>query len=324
MSLIYDALRAPPSADTPAPSYGSVSSGGRLSVPRLRRGRMLGFAGVAGGLGLLALAWPLGGTAPEAVRDPLQVAVGEPEQAGARAQAEAVPAVTLAPAVVRVAIVEPAPAAAPASASTLTAAPAPAPAPIPTTIAAPAPAPVRSAAVAPPAAAARSLAPAPAPAAVAKVVAPAAALPAASTPRPSAAPVREMPQEAARVETARADVGEALIRFNALVARDEFDEAAGVLEALRAEGLNPLAHSRLLGYLSLRAGRLDEARRAYTQVLSRLPDDREASINLALVELGQGHAGEAGQRLRKLAEQRPDDNRVRALLAQARSQGRAQ
>lgn len=113
-------------------------------------------------------------------------------------------------------------------------------------------------------------------------------------------------------------------RFNRMVARGELDEAQRLLEELRMRGLTQLALSRMTGYLALHAGRLGEARESYEQVLSQLPDDREAGLNLALVDLREGFVTEAERRLRAMAQLRPDDNRVRALLTRVRSQGSAQ
>ncbi|WP_454436283.1 tetratricopeptide repeat protein [Thauera mechernichensis] len=138
-------------------------------------------------------------------------------------------------------------------------------------------------------------------------------------PRP---PVR--PDGALQVEQTAVDVGDGLARFNRMVARGEFAAAEALIDELRGVGLNALALARMTGFLTLRAGRHDEARAAYEHVLVQLPNDREAALNLALVDLRQGFAAEAEQRLRRIAELRPDDEQVRALLGQVRAQGRAQ
>lgn len=305
MSLIYDALRAPSSTEKPAPTYGSVSSGGRLSVRRLRRVRVMWAAGVVFTLGLMVLAWPQAGGAPAPV--PAAVAqVLEPAQAEVIAEVNAPPAATTPVQVAsQVDIVEPMPA--------LVSAAVIAPRSVRPAVAARSRSETDRAVAAAPTDGAASPSKA-----LTKSVADKAELRAAST----SARARDVAKSEALVEPIRVDVGEALIRFNAMVANAEFDQAGSLLDELRDRGLNPLAHSRMLGYLALRAGRLDEARRAYEQVLSRLPGDREASINLAHVDLGQGRASEAEQRLRQLVEVRPDDSRVRALLAQVRSHGR--
>lgn len=132
---------------------------------------------------------------------------------------------------------------------------------------------------------------------------------------------KEVPVVSTLREGEGVDAADALTRVNGMVARGEFDQAAALLDELNDRGLNPLAYAKMLGYLSLRAGRFQEARRAYEEVLARLPDDREAGLNIAIVDLSTGLAGEAEQRLRRLVELRPDDDRARALLAQARAQG---
>lgn len=126
------------------------------------------------------------------------------------------------------------------------------------------------------------------------------------------------------VEQTVVDIGDGLTRFNSLVGRGDFSAAEALLEDLRSRGLNDLALSRMSGFLALRAGKLDDAREAYERVLAQFPNDREASLNLSLVDLRQGFTGEAELRLRRIAELRPDDAQVRNLLSQVRAQGRAQ
>jgi Flp pilus assembly protein TadD len=123
------------------------------------------------------------------------------------------------------------------------------------------------------------------------------------------------------VEHSALDVGDSLRRFNSMVGRGEFVPAGKLLDELRERGLNRLALARMSAYLALRAERLDDARRDYEQVLALLPADREAGLNLAIIDARQGFSSQAEQRLRTLTEHHPDDVQVRAMLNRVRAQG---
>lgn len=324
MSLIYDALRAPVSDEKPGPSYGSVSVGGTPSARRVIGKRALWAGGVVAALGVLVLAAGsvadrLQATAPSRAQAAAVTALAAPPPAASAASAQARQPQSVA----RVEVVAPrlAPARGNASESTGVSATTRAGAPQAGSAAA------GEAAIGA-APAARNVVPARAPAASApaspsRQPVQAAERPAQRTAQGSAGPEASRHADAV-IEPVRIDVGEALGRFNRMVARGEFGQAASLLEQLRAGGLNPLARARMSGYLALRAGRLDDARHAYQEVLSRLPEDREAGLNLAMVDLAQGFNSQAQQRLRRLLDLRPDDGKVQALLAQARAQGGAQ
>ena len=299
MSLIYDALRAPPADQHRAPVYGSVCA---ERAPGVRRKRWAwGVVSVGAGLvvvGALAL-FGQSGRAPAR-------ADGAASLAPAAALAPAAPAATVIAPSAQARIVEPA-----SVAAALVTAPR---ARVAQPVAEPAlAAPTPATATRAPAAPAASAAP-PAPAVARPVVA------AASRPAPASATAQADRAQAA--EPARTDFGNSLRRFNSLVARAEFEPAAQLLEELRVQGLSQLAQSRMAGYLALQANRLEQARRSYEQVLAQFPYDREAVLNLALIDLREGFLTEAEQRLRAFTELKPDDAQVRALLAQVRAQGR--
>jgi len=54
------------------------------------------------------------------------------------------------------------------------------------------------------------------------------------------------------------------------------------------------------------------------EVLIRDPSDLDASLNLALLEIRSGLAGDARRRLDELARAHPDDPRVLSMLASIR------
>ena len=310
MSLIYDALRSLPAAEKPVPVRGSVTDGRLPLVRRMRR-----MAGVGGALVVVMMAglmFLLGRQADGPAAELRPAAVQQPEVAlvpGAMqsaAQGRAADAVaTVAGSRREWALVEPLRPVAVES---------PAPAPQALVPLQPAPVagdrPARAAAMSPdqPAAAAAS------PAAPRLVTRPQAA------PAPRVVPTSEAADKAV-VELSVIDVGDSLRRFNGMVGRGEFDAAAKLLDELRARGLNRLALARMSAYLALRAERLDDARRDYEQVLALLPSDREAGLNLAIIDVRQGFSVQAEQRLRTLAELHPDDVQVRAMLGRIRAQG---
>lgn len=288
MSLIYDALRALPAHEHTAQEYGSVCAGPSRDQRSTRWAWGMGAALVVVGGAALALAshdWRV-------VPAPNNVAAPAP----APRVVDAAPALTTPPAASTAALAIP-------------------------SVAAPGAAPVRARIVEPVRVVA---APVAAPKALAQ---PRVALPAgvaltdAQTRPPEPAPAVAPEPAPAATEPARNNFGDSLRRFNALVARGEFDAAAQLLEVLRAQGLSRLALSRMAGYLALQANQLEEARRRYEQVLTQFPYDREAVLNLALIDLREGFFTAAEQRLRKFTETKPDDEQVRALLAQVRAQG---
>jgi len=103
-------------------------------------------------------------------------------------------------------------------------------------------------------------------------------------------------------------------RFNRLVARNEFDAASGVVAEIALAEPGSLALLRMKGFLGLRAGRPDDARAAYDALLVRLPDDREANLNLAVIDWQAGERAAALERVRRVAVRHPDDAQVQAML----------
>lgn len=71
---------------------------------------------------------------------------------------------------------------------------------------------------------------------------------------------------------------------------------------------------RMQAYLALRQAELDQARGHYQRLIERLPDDREAGLNLALIDWRQGRQDAARQRMARLADQFPNDTGIRAML----------
>lgn len=318
MSLIYDALRSLPADDKAAPIHGSVTDS-RVSLARRKR-RVFG-----GGLVVVMLVALLFSLGRQAERPALPAAVSA-ESGAVVAQAATRPATPAADAVAP-AVADPAAAAYSAGQpgggkqreAALVEPRRPAETAVKVTpLALAQPQVQKRGDAAPPRAAAptasvsksRSVPPQQA-AAVAAQPPPASANGAAAQAEESTTPI---------VEHSALDVADSLRRFNAMVGRGEFVPAAELIAELRKQGLNRLALSRMSAYLALRAQRLDEARRDYEQVLSLLPADREAGLNLAIIDARQGFPGQAEQRLRSLVELYPDDVQVRGMLTRIRAQ----
>lgn len=347
MSLIYDALRSLPAAEKAVPVHGSVTDSRVALVRRTRRMSVIG-----GGLVvvlIVALLFHFGRQAEHTAVEPersvpqgegLATAAVSDRQTSA---APAGPGETVAGKRREAVLVEPlrpavtggdAAAASPPPSRTLrvpVTANAPSAAAEPTSPVPPVPVPVvqkpartegerPGQAAEPPATPATAAAPV-APA-VRPVVTPAPPRLAARAPAvPPAAASSAEADETPVVEHSALDVGDSLRRFNAMVGRGEFVPAGKLLDELRERGLNRLALARMSAYLALRAERLDDARRDYEQVLALLPADREAGLNLAIIDARQGFSSQAEQRLRTLTELHPDDGQVRAMLNRVRAQG---
>ena len=67
-----------------------------------------------------------------------------------------------------------------------------------------------------------------------------------------------------------------------------------------------------------RQGDYDSAAKEFEKVLSADPQDREAGINVALIEVHQGQTAKAVKRLKRLLDVYPDDARIADLLKRLR------
>jgi len=102
--------------------------------------------------------------------------------------------------------------------------------------------------------------------------------------------------------------------FHAELSADRLPQAEAVVErAGRSLGDSHLMVSRMQGYYCMRADCPERARQAYRAILSRLPRDREAGYNLAVLDWQGGQHAEARKRVRMLLDQHPGDEALRAL-----------
>ncbi|HVJ38841.1 MAG TPA: tetratricopeptide repeat protein [Stenotrophomonas sp.] len=203
------------------------------------------------------------------------------------------------------AVVTTTPAAAPV---TPTAPPATA-APAPVVAAAPTPTPTDPVATATPPAM-------PTPAAVAPVTAPPAhgfaPLPAGSLVVRDAAPAAARDAD----EPDAAAVARHVDALGSAIESGDFDKAQSQLQQLQ-HLLPPrsLTLLRMQAWLAQRRGNVEQALPLYREIVERMPGDRGAAINLALLEAGSGQLDEARQRLRQLQgnDNGASDNERQAL-----------
>ena len=265
---------------------------------------------------------PAPAPAPVAVAVPAAVVAAAPVVAPTPATPKIVAApVPVAP------VVAPTPAtpklvAAPAAAKPL-AAPAPvAPvAPVPAQAAAPAIAPVvrapkvLAAAPAPVAASVALAAPA-APASKA-VVATAPVAPPEPKPVPRA-PVNTHVQ--VNIEPNPFDVRDVFQQFVQMLQAGKMPEAQAAADRISsAMGRSHVVSLRAQGYLALKKDDLALARSQYFLLHQLLPEDREAGLNLALIEWRQGDRESAAKRVALLLERFPNDQEIQALYLNVRN-----
>ncbi len=115
------------------------------------------------------------------------------------------------------------------------------------------------------------------------------------------------------------DVREAFQGFLRLVQMGQLPEAQrGADQITKALGSGHVVSLRAQGYLALKKNELERAKAYYLQLHQRLPDDREAGLNLSLIDWRLGERDSAAQRLARLVEKFPDDPEIRSLQQNVR------
>ena len=218
-------------------------------------------------------------------------------------------------------------------APTLASAPAPAPAPAKVTVAvAIKPAPMMAAmAVAMPAPARAVTAPALDLAAVVPVLAVAVSAPALDPAAKSIAPVsvaetKPVPppplntQVQLSSEVTPFDTREAFQAFVQLLQMGKLLEAQIAADKFTAAlGNGHVMSLRAQGYLAFKKNDLGKAKSQYLQLHHLLPEDREAGLNLSLIDWRQGDHDSAARRVARLLEKFPNDAELQALAVNVRN-----
>lgn len=104
--------------------------------------------------------------------------------------------------------------------------------------------------------------------------------------------------------------------FQSRVASQDFAGARELtVRASQLLGEDTLSVLRMRAFLALQEGQTAEAGRLYRNVLERVPDDREASLNLAILEWQRGDAEAARARLLRLRTAHPGDAEINRYLS---------
>jgi predicted Zn-dependent protease len=114
-----------------------------------------------------------------------------------------------------------------------------------------------------------------------------------------------------------AGIGQAFADVQAAQARQDHDAvSAGLARLAQLLPADSLTLLRTRAWVAHEDGELVEAQRLYEAVVGRVPNDRNASINLALLQAGRGELAQARARLERFALTNGDSPE----LARARSQ----
>lgn len=127
------------------------------------------------------------------------------------------------------------------------------------------------------------------------------------TPAPEAPPELQQPP-------ANRDPRQLLASFNRAMSQSQSDEAIRLLaDARQTLGRDHMMVLRMQGYYCLQNGCDEQARDAYSTIIARLPEDREAGYNLAVLEWRNGQQTQAKDRVRQLLQYYPGDRALRTL-----------
>lgn len=120
---------------------------------------------------------------------------------------------------------------------------------------------------------------------------------------------------AANPQFATAELG----RAEALLWLGDYDGARAGVEAARATGGDPVHAARIEAEIAAREGEFERAIAAYRSILAERPNDREALIGLALLDVRTGITPGRFTALAALTERYPDDRRLLVALTELAS-----
>ncbi len=84
------------------------------------------------------------------------------------------------------------------------------------------------------------------------------------------------------------------------------------------KGSKNLFVQKLAAYSQIQQGNLEKARELLTAILAIQPDDMEAGLNMAVVDIRQGRKDRARHRLERLLDLYPEEGRINYFLGQLR------
>ncbi len=116
------------------------------------------------------------------------------------------------------------------------------------------------------------------------------------------------------------DVREAFQIFVQKLQMGQLPEAQAAADRIStAMGKSHVMSLRAQGYLALKNNDLGQAKGQYLLLHQLLPEDREAGLNLALIEWRQGEKETAAKRVAYLLEKFPNDPEIQALYLNVRN-----
>jgi len=116
------------------------------------------------------------------------------------------------------------------------------------------------------------------------------------------------------------DVREAFQIFVQKLQMGQLPEAQAAADKITAAmGKSHVMSLRAQGYLALKNNDLGQAKGQYLLLHQLLPEDREAGLNLALIEWRQGEKDTAAKRVAYLLEKFPNDPEIQALYLNVRN-----
>lgn len=114
-----------------------------------------------------------------------------------------------------------------------------------------------------------------------------------------------------------------LASFNGAMASGQTEQAEQLLaDARHTLGTEHLMVLRMTGYYCLQNACDNRARQAYLTILSRLPEDKEAGYNLAVLDGRNGQLERAHERVNRLLQHYPGDSALRSLQNTLYKEGR--
>ena len=116
------------------------------------------------------------------------------------------------------------------------------------------------------------------------------------------------------------DVRDVFQQFVQMLQAGKMPEAQAAADRISsAMGRSHVVSLRAQGYLALKKDDLALARSQYFLLHQLLPEDREAGLNLALIEWRQGDRESASKHVARLLERFPNDQEIQALYLNVRN-----
>ena len=115
--------------------------------------------------------------------------------------------------------------------------------------------------------------------------------------------------------TERSDVLTVISRIESAISAGDMNRAkTGIAELAQMKGNKDIYVLKVTAFVHMRKGDMDQASRLLSEVLARKPNDVEAGINMAVVEITSGEPAKARERLLRLREVYPSHEGIGKLV----------